>query len=116
MINNQYAFSYETAMHVAVSTQDVKEVKRLIEETKETNDWSELNLPNKYGWTPLHMAVRTGNLDIVQLLIMDAEADINAITVAGGSVLFWSKACLSPTHLITQYLMSLHAEDIQVNE
>ena len=116
IINNQYAFSYETAMHMAVSAQDIDEVKRLIEEAKVNNDWSELNQANKYGWTPLHMAVRTGNLDIVQLLVMEGQADINAVSVAGGSVLFWSKACLSPTHLITQYLISLHAQDIQINE
>jgi hypothetical protein len=46
---------------------------------------------DSYGFTPLHWAVRSENLDAVDSLL-HAGADVNAVCNAGRSVLTWSKS------------------------
>lgn len=62
------------------------------EKLKEILDKNEklVNKRDKNGWTPLHEAVRDGNLDIIQLLL-ERGADVNARVGArgeGGSALY----------------------------
>ena len=47
------------------------------------NNESLINKRDRNGWTPLHEAVRDGNLDVIALLL-ERGADVNARTGANG--------------------------------
>jgi len=42
----------------------------------------DLNIQNKYGWTPLHIAIRRNHKDMVEYLL-DKGADINKVDGVG---------------------------------
>jgi ankyrin repeat protein len=42
------------------------------------NEQCDINIPNKYGDTPLHFAVLSGSLDSV-ITLLNAGADVNAL-------------------------------------
>jgi ankyrin repeat protein len=50
-----------------------------------------VNSRDCYGFTPLHWAVRSGNVDAVDILLQ-AGADVNAVCNAGRPVLSWSES------------------------
>jgi ankyrin repeat protein len=52
-----------TALHVAVEGQKLAAVLRLLDYGADPN------AENAAGWTPVHLAVRTGSTDIVQALV-----------------------------------------------
>jgi len=122
IFNNEFDFGYSTPLQVAVALQQIEEVKRLFAELEAASDEAraqgrevdyDIWEPNSYGWTPLHMAVRTGNLEMVRLLVEEFGADINAKSNWGGTPLFWSKRSLSPIHKVTKYLINIDAIDEQ---
>lgn len=118
LFNNEYDFGYTTPLQIAVYDQDIPKIRALYEEYYKSAESSppgyDINEPNSYGWTPLHMAVRTGNLDVVRLLVEEYGADVNALSKYGGTPLFWSKRVLSPIHKVTKYLLNIDALDEQV--
>ena len=59
-------------LHDAVHIGDINTVTYLLDSGK-----YDVNVKNKYGYTPLYEAVSGGNLDIVRLLL-DRKADVNA--------------------------------------
>ena len=60
----------------AVYDNDLETFKALFEKG------AELNLQNKYGWTPLHVAIRRDRRDMVAYLL-DEGADINRLDGVG---------------------------------
>lgn len=42
------------------------------------------------GFTPLHLAVIQGNLGVVNLLLANHKADVNALDNEGHSVVHWA--------------------------
>jgi prolyl 4-hydroxylase len=79
-----------TLLHKVALSGDHEEVKRLLKEKVHL-----VNVRDVNGWTPLHEAVRNGDVDIVQALL-DHGADINARTqgneagASGGTPLWWA--------------------------
>ncbi len=49
----------------------------------------DVNLQNKYGWTPLHVSIRRDRRDMVMLLL-DKDADINMVDGVGWTPLMES--------------------------
>lgn len=122
IFNNEFDFGYTTPLQIAVAKQQKDEVQALFKEFYAAQDDAKARgervdydiwEPNSYGWTPLHMAVRTGNLELVRLLVEEHGADINAKSNWGGTPLFWSKRALSPVHRVTKYLINIDAIDEQ---
>ena len=73
-------------IHEAVSSCDLEQVQDLIQE-----DPSVVSLRDAEGSTPLHLAVKTGRIDIVGLLI-DHGAELDAVQASGNTYVaekFW---------------------------
>jgi ankyrin repeat protein len=60
------------------------------------------------GWQPLHEAVKSGNLELVTLLV-DHDADLGALTSNGGSPRWWAVELLGNNHEISRYLAEIDA-------
>lgn len=75
-----------TDAHKLASLGELEQLKAILDK-----DSSLVNVRDRNGWTPLHEAVRLGDVDIVRLLL-DRGADANARTGAaenGGSPLWY---------------------------
>mmetsp|Transcript_6975 Transcript_6975/g.10667 ORF Transcript_6975/g.10667 Transcript_6975/m.10667 type:complete len:259 (-) Transcript_6975:78-854(-) len=72
-----------------------------------------VNAKDENGFTPLHEAVASGNLEVVQYLI-DHGSDINERTNEGegGTALWWAQEELGDEHPIVDLLMHLGADFI----
>ena len=70
-----------------------------------------LHSPDRNGWTPIHEAVRLGNLDVVDFLIAQ-QVDVNARTQHNFSPLWLAQATHGPEHPVTRRLRELGAEEI----
>ena len=57
------------------------------------------------GWQPIHLAVRGGHFDAVDLMI-DYDVDINSLTNAGDSPLTIAKNLLREGHPVTHLLIA----------
>lgn len=66
--------------------------------------------PDENGWTPLHEAVRSAQVEVVKYLI-DSGAGVNDKTSEGTTPLRMAINYLGNTHEITTYLRSIDAED-----
>jgi prolyl 4-hydroxylase len=60
------------------------------------------------GWAPLHEAVRSGHVDVVQFLI-DNGANYNEITVQDLSPLYIARNHFGEDHPMTKFLVNLGA-------
>lgn len=81
-----YGGNQITSLHVAARTNYAPVLKILIDSGKVSVD-----VRNKWGDTPLHSAVKEGNVNATQTLV-DAKADINARNSDGMTVLGMAKA------------------------
>eukprot|EP00127_Corallochytrium_limacisporum_P004656 Clim_evm10s172 gene=Clim_evmTU10s172 len=66
----------DTALHVAVLTSDTGSVKRLVRVGSLNR--SDINAPNAEGETPLHLAAKQGNAELVEHLVAECRADVAA--------------------------------------
>ncbi len=64
-------------LHLAAESGDLIRVKNIVEKVPKS-----LNLKDERGWSPLHLAVKNGHLEIAKFL-MDRGAEINARGVCG---------------------------------
>ena len=71
----------ERRLHEAVTSGNVKSVVRLIEKQPDLIDSTD-----KLGWTPLHWAARSGQVEVVRMLI-DSGADVNYADEKAGTPL-----------------------------
>ena len=78
-----------TQLHVACAEGSLDEVEKLLK----NSNTDMLNVADVHGWLPIHEAVRTGEVDLVKYLV-DLGADISAITVNGGTPLWWAQRLL----------------------
>jgi len=97
-----------TAAHEAASTGDLDILMDLIEQFEDL-----IRAKDENGWEPLHEGIRSGHLDVVELLIQKG-ANINERTLdgEGDSPLRISLDVNGPDHPVTEYLLSLGAIDV----
>lgn len=69
-----------------------------------------LHQPDENGWHPLHEAVRAGQVDAVQVLLLNG-AQINHPTQTGVSPLNIALQYLGADHQMTKFLQGLGAVD-----
>jgi len=76
-------------------------------------DKVELHVKDENGWQPLHEAVRSGHVDIVDFLLKNG-GDVNERTNhgTGGSPLWWALESHSNGHEMIRFLKSLGAVNI----
>jgi ankyrin repeat protein len=65
---------------------------------------------DKNGWSALHEAVRSGELDAV-LLLVRAGADVKLQTKGGMTALSIARSILYKNHPVTQYLIKIGAPE-----
>jgi ankyrin repeat protein len=78
-------------------------------------DPTSLHRPDKNGWHPLHEAVRVGEVEVVQVLLLYG-ADINHETYAGVSPLNIALEYLGADHAMTKWLQDNGAVNIGPSE
>jgi len=91
------------ALKTAIEKNDAEKTWHLTEEKKVDVN----HKYNEYGITPLHLAVKTGNMDIVKYLVKKG-ANVNAQLRDKVTPLHW--ACCKGHHEIVAYLISKGAE------
>jgi ankyrin repeat protein len=64
----------------------------------------DVNIQEKYGWTPLHFAIRRGEEEMVKYLVEEKNADINIQDNAGWTPLM--EAIMDDYVGIVRYLVS----------
>lgn len=99
-----------TDAHYYAQISDKKELKNVLDRKAEV-----VNIRDKNGWTPLHEAVRAGDMDIIRLLL-DRGANVNErINAAanGGSVLWLAHEKYGKDHAISKLLESRQAKVIE---
>jgi hypothetical protein len=74
-------------------------------------DPKDLHKEDRNGWRPLHEAVRGGQVEVVQLLLLYG-ADLNHITKTGVSPLNIAKEYLAEDHPMIYFLEGLGAKDV----
>ena len=74
----------------------------------------DVNVQEKYGWTPLHLAIRRGEEDMVKYLVEEKNADINIQDNAGWTPLM--EAIMDDYVNIVKYLVEKGADKSIKNE
>jgi len=99
-----------TDAHIAAKTGSLQAL-RVLARTDEGAQM--LHSPDRNFWTPLHEAVRLGNLDVVDFLVSQ-QVDVNARTQEGrGFTPLWlAQATHGAEHPVTILLRELGAEEI----
>ncbi len=83
--------------------------KNDLEGFKQTIDSLEdVNVQDKYGWTPLHLAIRRGREDMVRYLVEEKGADINIQDNSGWTPLM--EAIMDDFPSIAKYLVEQGAD------
>jgi ankyrin repeat protein len=80
---------------------------------KEIEGGTDLNLQNKYGWTPLHIAIRRDRRDMVEYLL-EQGADINKIDGVGWTPLM--EAVMDDMTELCGYLVEKGADVTVANQ
>ena len=68
----------------------------------------DVNIQDKYGWTPLHLAIRRGREDMVRYLVEEKNADINIQDNSGWTPLM--EAIMDDFPNIVKYLVEKGAD------
>jgi ankyrin repeat protein len=101
--------------HEAARTADLA----LLEKVAEINP-SAFLVPDDFGWTPFHEAIRSGDLDCVEVILYagddmeDADRELtlaNLRTYDGSTPLNLARTYLSEDHPVTQLLITLGGID-----
>jgi prolyl 4-hydroxylase len=93
----------QTSLHIAAAEGDLDEVRNILNSGK-----IDVNSVDENGWQPLHEAVHSGHLGIVQLLVKHG-ADVKHRTHGGGTALWWAKGSLDEGHPVVTFLESIGA-------
>ena len=103
-MTTQKTLAYETAQNGALKTlQEIAGVNK-----------NDLHLKDENGWQPLHEAVRSGHVDIVDFLVKNG-GDVNKSTNqdgTGGSPLWWAIKPHDAGHEMIRFLRILGALNI----
>jgi ankyrin repeat protein len=94
-----------TDLHFAATQGDSDSIVRLLDEQPDL-----LHVRDANGWQALHEAVRSGSVDTVRLLV-SRGADVHAITIGGGTALWWSRHLLGADHPTVRFLEDIGAPD-----
>ncbi len=68
----------------------------------------DVNIQDKYGWTPLHLAIRRGREEMVRYLVEEKKADINIQDSSGWTPLM--EAIMDDFPTIVKYLVEKGAD------
>ena len=81
------------------------------------NDPASIKKVDENGWTPLHEAVRSDNIEVLKYLI-EKGLDMNLRTHdgTGGSPLWWAKKYHEKDSDVVKFLEAMGAKDIAPNE
>ena len=90
-------------LHNAASSGDMATIQEILSKFPDMVNSKDVN-----SWQPIHEAVRSGNLDVIELLI-NRGADFNGMTKNGGTPLWWAKRVLPEGDPIVAYLEGLGA-------
>ena len=85
-----------------VYNNDIDGFKSLIDSLED------VNIQDKYGWTPLHLAIRRGREDMVRYLVEEKNADINIQDNSGWTPLM--EAIMDDFPSIVKYLVEKGAD------
>ena len=81
---------------------DIEGFKKLIDSL------DDVNVQDKYGWTPLHLAIRRGREEMVHYLVEEKNADINIQDNSGWTPLM--EAIMDDFPNIVKYLVEKGAD------
>jgi prolyl 4-hydroxylase len=96
-----------TDAHHFASLGQAEELQRALDANEEM-----INVRDKNGWMPLHEATRSGDVEVVKLLL-DRGADVNArtgTTAQGGSALYYAHIYHGKDHPIVPLLKEREAK------
>ena len=102
-----------TDAHAYAQTADLESLTRYLNEHQEVINHRDAN-----GWTPLAEAIRSGSVDVVQLLL-DRGSEVNAqigTDSNGASMVRVAKMMLGPNHDVVKLLISRGGRDIAGDE
>ena len=85
-----------------VYNNDLEGFKKLIDSLED------VNIQDKYGWTPLHLAIRRGREEMVRYLVEEKNADINIQDNSGWTPLM--EAIMDDFPSIVKYLVDKGAD------
>ena len=85
-----------------VYNNDIEGFKKLIDSL------DDVNIQDKYGWTPLHLAIRRGREEMVRYLVEEKSADINIQDNSGWTPLM--EAIMDDFPSIVKYLVEKGAD------
>lgn len=106
MNKEKRSYGEPSRIHEAAATGDIDTLKYLVE-----NNLCSVTDEDDNGWQPLHEAIRAGDITVVRYLIENG-ADIGAVTINGGSPLWWAKRTLNQYHEIVKLLEEIGAPEI----
>eukprot|EP01042_Synura_sphagnicola_P000631 gene631-692_t len=92
-------------LHEAAMLGDVDLMQQLL-----STDPALINSKDANNWQPLHEAVRAGSFDAVQYLV-ESGADLDGVTMRGGTPLWWARRTLEEDDPIISYLEEIGAPD-----
>ena len=75
------------------------------------NSLDDCNIQDKYGWTPLHLAIRRGREEMVHFLVEEKGVDLNIQDEAGWTPLM--EAIMDDFPQIVKYLTE-HGADLSI--
>ena len=103
---------YDTLLREAILRQKADLVAKVLDAKPEA-----VHMRDDNGWSKMHEAVRSGNLEIIKLLAETGEANVNARYEGGDSVLDLAKKHFaSDNHEVVVYLQKAAKEDEQLYE
>lgn len=92
-------------LRLAAADGDLETVERLV-----NGDQTLVNARDDNKWQAIHEAVRAGHLHVVKYLA-DNGADLDGVTMHGGTPLWWARRELQADHSVISYLEEIGAPD-----